>query len=279
MYKQVCGYQWEELPEREMDKQHNTNDQSSLLSDSVVQQTIKMSSNAFQQSPTTSDHERQNVSTEPSFTLPTNSTKKLFSPKGYPFKTWSKESLHSKTEEKIIAFVFILLLLLLCNIGILCSKALIFNETDKSNSALVNGDKVRKCPEKEHDGNCFEVTDTQNHVIYRSDNDKRILNFFRCSFSAPETEKDKCIGEYTFSHNSTLVWYHRLYFDQINNKHSLIVGPENVENEEYRFPKIRHMLQEPYNWIIGYEDIPPDEYPRHQLYVRGKVMVDSCSEI
>ena len=279
MYKQVYGYQWGELPDREMDKQHNTNDQSSVLSDSMGQQSEKVSSIAFQQSPTPSNHEGQNVSTEPSFSLPTNPTKRFSIPKGYALKNWSSEDFHSKRDEKIVAFIFILLLLLLCNIGILCSKALIFNETDKSNFALVNGDKVRKCPEKEYDGNCFEVTDTQNHVIYRSDNDKRILNYFRCSFSAPETANDKCMGEYIFSHNSTVVWYHRLYFDKITSKHSLIVGPENLNTEEYRFPKIRHMLQEPYNWIIGYEDIPPDEYPGHQLYVRGKVMVDSCSEI
>lgn len=262
-----------------MDKQHNTIEQSSLLSDNLAQQAIKVPSNAFQQPPTSHNNERQTVSPESPLSISTNPSKRSTLPNSYPFKTWSQDNLHTKKDDKILAFICILLLLLLCNIGILCSKALIFKETDKRNFALVNGDRVRKCPEKEYDGNCFEVTDTQNHVIYRTDNDKRILNFFRCSFSAPETETDKCMGEYIFSHNSTIVWYHRLYLDKINNKHSLIVGPENTEEYEIRFPKIRHMLQEPYNWIIGYEDIPPDDFPGHQLYVRGKVMVDSCKEI
>lgn len=177
----------------------------------------------------------------------------------------------------IPALTSVIVLVLLCNIGILCSKVLIFRERDNHKFALVNGDRVRQCPEKEYDGNCFEVTDTQNHVIYRNDNERRILNFFRCSSSAPETEHDKCLGEYAFSHNSSIVWYHRLYYDEKNNKHSLIVGPENIQKDgKTTLPKIRHMLQSPFNWIISHEDIPADEFPSHQLYVRGKVLVDSC---
>lgn len=264
-----------------MDKQLNTDEQNTLLSDKMAHQTIKVSSETFQQLPIASNLETQNATNNSAFSLPVAPAKRFsfHSSKQNNSSTWSHENLHTKKEDRILAFVFVILVLLLCNIGILCSKAILFKEKEERNFALVNGDRVRNCPEKEYDGNCFEVTDTQNHVIYRTDNDKRILNFFQCSDSAPQTEKDKCIGEYAFSHNSSIVWYHRLYFDQEHNKHSLIVGPESLDNGEVKFPKIRHMLQEPYNWIIGYENIPPDDFPLHQLYVRGKVMVDSCAEM
>lgn len=265
-----------------MDNKRNKDEQSSLLSDNLAQQTIKMQSKTIQHLPSVSDNDGQNSSKDHAFSRAFIQENRFsFTPpyKKNPFPSSSQGSLQAKNEDKILAFIFVILLLLLCNIGILCSKAIMFKEREEGNVALINGDRVRKCPEKEYDGNCFEVTDTQNHVIYRTDNDKRILNFFQCSYSAPETETDKCIGEYAFSHNSTIIWFHRLYFDKMNNQNSLIVGPENLDNGKERFPKIRHMLQEPYNWIIGYEDIPPNEFPGHQLYVRGKVMVDSCAEI
>ena len=194
-----------------MDKQHNPDEQSSLMSDNVAHECIKVQSKAVQQLPTVSCDNGSNASKDHAFSLPVNPTN--IHTRRNPFSTWGQGSVYNKKEENILAFIFVILLLLLCNIGILCSKAMIFKETDKNNFALVNGDRVRKCPEKEYDGNCFEVTDIENHVIYRTDNDKRILNFFQCSFSAPQTEWHKCLGEYAFSHNSSIVWFHRLYYD------------------------------------------------------------------
>ena len=171
---------------------------------------------------------------------------------------------------------FLMILILFCNIGLLCSKAILFQDIEENKSIkqqLINGDVVRRCPDKSYDNTCFEVTDKDHHVIYRSDNDKRILNFYRCSPTAKETQRHKCLGEYAFSHNSTVIYYHRLYLDKHENKHSLVIGPENLHNRDIQFPKVRQMLQYPYNWVIGFDDIPPDDFPEYQLYVKGQVMV------
>lgn len=256
-------------------QQLDTKDQHTHMSDSVVQEASKVPCQALHISPSAFDHDGHSTHQEDANSFHPGDTRKRFpSQKKGEFIFENQSTVCEKNNVLAVTLVIVLL----CNIGILCSKSILFQERDARNYPLVNGDRVRQCPEKEYDGNCFEVTDTHNHVIYRSDNDKRILNLFQCSPSAGETNNDKCLGEYALSHNSSIVWYHRLYFHKDTDTHSLIVGPENILETSQRFPKIRQMLQGQFNLIIGQEDIPPNDYPDHQLYVRGKVMVDSCTE-
>ena len=259
------------------EEQLNRKDQLSHLSDTVGQEAIKVPSQTLHISTSTSVHDRPSIGQDDAYSFHTFDTrqKRFLSKRKDEFLFESQSTIHEKNNN-ILAVT--LVVVLLCNIGILCSKSILFQERDARNYPLVNGDRVRQCPEKEYDGNCFEVTDTHDHVIYRSDNDKRVLNLFRCSPSAVETNNDKCLGEYALSHNSSIVWFHRLYFHQDTSTHSLIVGPENLKETGQRFPKIRQMLQGQFNLIVGQDDIPPNDFPDHQLYVRGKVMVDGCND-
>jgi len=260
-------------------EQLDRKEQMPHLSDSVGQEAVKVPRQTLHISTSASDHDRPSTGQDDAYSFHTFDTRqkkrRLLSKTKDEFVFESQSPIREKNNNLLTVT---LLVVLLCNIGILCSKSILFQERDARNYPLVNGDRVRQCPEKEYDGNCFEVTDTHNHVIYRSDNDKRVLNLFQCSPSAVETNNDKCLGEYALSHNSSIVWFHRLYFHQDTGTHSLIVGPENLMETGQRFPKIRQMLQGQFNLIVGQDDIPPNDFPDHQLYVRGKVIVDGCND-
>lgn len=170
--------------------------------------------------------------------------------------------------------IYLMLLILFCNIGMLFTNFTLSNDAySHATRELINGDIVRQCPDKLYDNNCFEVADRDSHVIYRIDNNQRVLNFYHCSPTAKETQRYKCLGEYTFSHNSSMIYFHRLYLDTKENKQSLIVGPELVGNSHIQLPKVRQMLHPPFNWIVSFDDIPSDDFPDHQLYIKGQVMI------
>lgn len=137
---------------------------------------------------------------------------------------------------------------------------------------LPNGDHVLKCPDRPFDDTCFQMHDFEGKTVYRSEGRKRVLALYKCDSTAQETERYKCMGEYAFSHNSTLIWFHRLYFDKETNSYSLISGPE-ARDKGKTYPRVRHMLQEPYNWVISYDAIPTNDFPQSSLYVRGSVVV------
>ena len=160
---------------------------------------------------------------------------------------------------------------LLCGINI----ALLFLHKNNDNKCFLgNGDHVTDCLDNPMDRTCFEVRDQNERIIYRSQRDNRLLGFYKCSKSAVETRRHKCIGEYAFSYNSTIMWYHRLYMDTETNKYSLISGPEDI-GIIGRNLKYRHMLSHPYNYIISYDDIPPDMHPEVEVFVKGNVFVGS----
>lgn len=137
---------------------------------------------------------------------------------------------------------------------------------------LPNGDHVLKCQDRPNDDACFEMHDYEGKTVYRSEGHKRVLSLYKCDSMAKETERFKCVGEYAFSHNSTLIWFHRLYLDKDTNTYSLISGPEAHDSRQ-RYPRVRHMLHEPYNWVISYDAIPANDFPQSSLYVRGSVVV------
>lgn len=137
---------------------------------------------------------------------------------------------------------------------------------------LPNGDHVLKCQDRPKDDTCFEMHDFEGKTVYRSEGHKRVLALYKCDPMARETERFKCMGEYVFSHNSTLIWFHRLYLDKDTNTHSLVSGPEAHDGRQ-RYPRVRHMLDEPYNWVISYDEIPANDFPQSSLYVRGSVVV------
>ena len=139
--------------------------------------------------------------------------------------------------------------------------------------ALPNGDHVSECQDKPRDKTCFEMHDFEGKTLYRSEGAKRVLALYKCNPRAHETEQYKCVGEYAFSHNSTLIWFHRLYWDKFSDTYSLVSGPD-APDSQLLYPRIRHMLDKPYNWVIGYEHIPSNDFPHSSLYVKGKVVVD-----
>lgn len=169
-----------------------------------------------------------------------------------------------------ITNVMLFVTFLLCGINIILLG--LHTKNDKK-CFLGNGDHVTDCVDNPMDKTCFEVKDQNDRIIYRSQKDNRLLGFYKCSNSAVETQLHKCIGEYAFSYNSTIIWYHRLYHDTEQNKYSLISGPEDI-GVIGRKLKYRHMLSYPYNYIISYDDIPPDTHPDVELYIKGRVLVD-----
>ena len=175
----------------------------------------------------------------------------------------------NKSNMAINVILFVTFLLCGLNIALLSLHKRFDNKC-----VLGNGDHVTDCVDNPMDKTCFEVKDQNERIIYRSQRDNRLLGFYKCSKSAIETRIHKCIGEYAFSYNSTIIWYHRLYHDSEQNKYSLISGPEDIGTYG-RNLKYRHMLSHPYNYIISYDDIPPDMHPEVELFVKGKVFVAS----
>lgn len=136
-----------------------------------------------------------------------------------------------------------------------------------------NGDRIVPCPEKRSDQSCFEVRDHLGELIYRNERDRKLLGFFRCSDEAYQTSRHRCMGEYSFSHNSSLIWYHRLYFDLERKKKSMISGMRDTDHVGKTL-KYRHMLDPPYNYIISTDEIPADLHPDHQISFKGKSCIN-----
>ena len=173
--------------------------------------------------------------------------------------------------------LLISMLFTMANIGCLCAY---YNSSfchESPGTALPNGDHVASCPDRPGDENCFQMLDFSGRTVYRSEGRKRVLALHTCDPSAAETERFKCTGEYAFSHNSTVTWFHRLYEDRSTGKFSLVSGPHS-RDRTVTYPRVRHMLSEPYNWIVSHESIPSDDFPHSSIYVHGKVMVDPPQE-
>ncbi len=159
-------------------------------------------------------------------------------------------------------------LLCIANIAALASHR---RESD-DHCQLGNGDYVGPCPDRLGDERCFVVMDVTGRIIYRSEGERRLLGFNECSKGAIETNSHKCIGEYAFSNNASVVWYHRLYLNETDKTYSLICGP-NIGDHSYPVPRVRHLLSYPFNWIISYDPIPANTYPKQPLFIDGDVLV------
>ena len=181
----------------------------------------------------------------------------------------AEKKIYSCRPVAVNTMLFVTFLLCGLNIALLCIHRNRLNQC-----LLGNGDHMTSCNDNPLDNTCFEVRDHNERLIYRSQRDNRLLGFYKCSDSAVETRRHKCIGEYAFSYNSTIIWYHRLYIDTEEKKYSLISGPEDI-GMIGRNLKYRHMLSYPYNYIISYDDIPPDMHPDVEVFVKGKVFVAS----
>lgn len=144
---------------------------------------------------------------------------------------------------------------------------------DSPGTALPNGDHMVSCPDRPGDETCFQMLDFSGRTVYRSEGRKRVLGLHACDPLAAETERFRCTGEYAFSHNSTVTWFHRLYVDRFTGKFSLVSGPES-RDKTVAYPRVRHMLSEPYNWIVSHDPIPSDDFPLSSIYIHGNVMVD-----
>ena len=173
--------------------------------------------------------------------------------------------------------IFVMVLMTMANIGCLCTfyrSADGFTSGQLLGRPLPNGDHMVRCPDRPTDETCFQMLDYKGKTLYRSEGRRRVLALYECDPSATETERFKCVGEYAFSHNSTAIWFHRLYLDRVTEKYSLISGPES-RDKRVAYPRVRHMLSPPYNWIVSYDPIPGDDFPQSSLYVRGRVVVDT----
>lgn len=168
------------------------------------------------------------------------------------------------------------LVFLLCNFVILGMQKKTIHSKD-GYFVLPNGDHARPCSDLPGDDRCVEMTDAYGRIIYKSDHHERKLAFSDCSATAPETKHMKCLGEFAFSYNQTVMWYHRLYHDTDENSFSIISGPEAVGYSQ-SVPRIRHMLEEPYNWIISYDPIPKNSHRTTKLYVDGEILVQQYSD-
>lgn len=167
------------------------------------------------------------------------------------------------------------LLFVVANIGCLSAY---YRGSHSDDLVLPNGDHMSKCADRPQDLTCFEMHDLEGRTIYRSEGRKRVLALYKCGENAPETERHKCVGEYAFTHNTTLVWFHRLYFDKETNDYSLISGPV-ARDTRHIYPRVRHMLSEPYNWIISYDAVPANDFPQSSLYVSGTVVVEDAQNV
>ena len=141
---------------------------------------------------------------------------------------------------------------------------------------LPNGDRMVPCSNNAENPVCFEVVDFHGLPVYRSDGKKRFLNMRPCPRSARNTEHLECSGEFLFAHNSSVYWFQRLYRDIRDNTYSLVGGATSEHGDMEGSLRVRHMLTSPYNWILGYEEVPPNEHPDTSLYVRGTISTERC---
>lgn len=193
--------------------------------------------------------------------------------KDSPTDFHSKVVIRSSSDgfENIKILVFVSVLMTMANVA--CLSIFYSRSSSRNSMTLPNGDHMIKCSDRPSDPSCFEMQDFEGKTIYRSVGRERVLAMYKCDASAEETEHHKCIGEYVFTHNSTYVWFHRLYLDRLTDKYSLISGPHAKDGRQV-YPRVRHMLSEPYNWIISYDAIPFDDFPESSLFVKGKVIVE-----
>lgn len=141
---------------------------------------------------------------------------------------------------------------------------------------LPNGDRMVPCSNDVNNPMCFDVVDFHGLPIYRSDGKKRFLNLRPCSKSARNSKHLECTGEFLFAHNSSVYWFQRLYRDIRDDTYSLVGGATSEVGDMEGSLRVRHMLTPPFNWILGYEDVPPNEHPDASLYVRGTIHTEHC---
>ena len=144
-------------------------------------------------------------------------------------------------------------------------------------SVLPNGDMVVAC--QDSDPSCFDVVDRSGRTVYRSNGRFRSMNLSPCSADAPRSLDEICLGEILFSHNATLLWYQRLYRNIRDQSLSLVSGARTENGDVRGDIKVRHMLSEPYNWVLGYDALPPNTHPQYDIYVQGTVRADQCTTL
>lgn len=193
------------------------------------------------------------------------------------FKSGSRNKLRddeplSTVSERMI--VYICLVFLLCTFVMLGMQRTPTNYTD---FILPNGDHAMPCSDRPQDERCIEMTDAFGRIIYRSDDRERKLAFSECSNAAAETVHLKCIGEFAFSYNQSGLWYHRLYHDTEENSYSIISGPEGVGHTQ-AVPRIRHIVEEPYNWIASFDPLPKNTHRTVPFYVHGEILVKQYTD-
>lgn len=186
------------------------------------------------------------------------------------FQSTSDRHVVGLTSHMIVVFCF---LFLSAAIAILACPKYVHSE---KRITLPNGDHICKCKDFPGDTSCFEVRDVADRMIYKSHRQNRTLGFFQCSPDAPETKRTRCVGEYAFSHDSTVLWNMRLYLDNTDGTYSIISGPQGAAHLD-AVPRVRHMLSDPYNWIIAFEPIPRNSHPESGVYVDGEVHVQKLS--
>jgi hypothetical protein len=182
------------------------------------------------------------------------------------------DKLESSSSVASVGYILIFACALMTMANIACLSVSFRGSEGIVGTPFPNGDHALKCQDRPSDDTCFEMHDFEGKTIYRSEGRKRVLELYKCDSVARETERFKCMGEYVFSHNSTLIWFHRLYLDKDTNTYSLVSGPEAQDSRQI-YPRVRHMLDEPYNWVISYDAIPSNDFPQSSLYVRGSVVV------
>lgn len=167
---------------------------------------------------------------------------------------------------------FCCFLILISNFPLLALQKSKQKSADRVHYVMPNGDTVKRCDTKPLDDRCVEVTDTYGRVIYKSDREKRTLGFSQCSKTAAETMDTKCVGEYAFAFDGNIYWYHRLYYNRTESEYSIVAGPEEAGIAE-PVARVRHILREPFNWIISYEPLPRNVHKNTKIYIDGEVTV------
>lgn len=196
-------------------------------------------------------------------------TKVFYKFVGSPSTNTNPESTMDNNLKPLTHIAFSSILIVVVNIFLLSMSM----TPPEKHTKLPNGDKMIACNDKPGDPTCFDLIDYLERPIYRNDGEKRFLNMAPCSQNS--SNHINCIGEYLFSYNSSVNWFQRLYLDTKDGTYSLISGTASANGNLIRNPlRLRQMLSPPYNVIIGYEDVPPNDHPETTLYVRGKVITD-----
>ena len=172
--------------------------------------------------------------------------------------------------------IFSSLFVVMVNIALLSMSSTSGHIQGRKFLVMPNGDKMVPCPDKPESPVCFDVVDYEGQTVYRSEGDKRYLNLRKCSKFASNTNALECKGEFLFAHNSTIYWFQRLYYDSAESTYSLVAGATSNTGDIKGALRVRHMLNSPYNWILGHEEVPPNDFPDSALYVRGTIVSEHC---